>query len=97
MTSMRLAYGDPNVLKCSVQFAYDRFFTKFDYEDSNQAVINTSSGVVNSNDVGVVEEVIPQYQINRNNLNASRNKSNSTPYVNPATNYKNRRKKMGRG
>ena len=50
MTSMRLAYGDPNVLKCSVQFAYDRFFTKFDYEDSNQAVINTSQGLVNSND-----------------------------------------------
>ncbi len=27
MTSMRVAYGDSNVLRCSVQFAYDRFFT----------------------------------------------------------------------
>ena len=50
LTSMRVAYGDPNVLQCSVQFAYDRFFTKFDYEDSNQAVLNTSNGTVNSND-----------------------------------------------
>ena len=50
MTSMRLAYGAPNVLQCSVQFAYDRFFTKFDYEDSNQAVLNTADNVVNSND-----------------------------------------------
>tara|TARA_B100000965_G_scaffold379410_1_gene375086 strand:- start:52 stop:918 length:867 start_codon:yes stop_codon:yes gene_type:complete len=27
MTSMRVAYGDSNVLRCNVQFAYDRFFT----------------------------------------------------------------------
>ena len=100
LTSMRVAYGETNVLRCSIQFAYDRFFTSFDNLEG-QAVINTSSGIVNSNDVAVVEEVsspvIPQYQINRNKLNASRNKPNSTPYVNPATNYRNRRKKMGRG
>ena len=29
VTSMRVAYGDSNVLKCNVQFAYDRFFTEF--------------------------------------------------------------------
>ena len=29
LTSMRLAYGDSNVLKCNIQFLYDRFFTKF--------------------------------------------------------------------
>ena len=27
MTSMRVAYGDSNVLRCNIQFAYDRFFT----------------------------------------------------------------------
>lgn len=27
MTSMRVAYGDSNVLRCNMQFAYDRFFT----------------------------------------------------------------------
>ena len=26
LTSMRVAYGDSNVLRCNVQFAYDRFF-----------------------------------------------------------------------
>ena len=50
LTSMRVAYGDPNVLQCSVQFSYDRFFTRFNYEDSNQSVLNTAEGVVNSND-----------------------------------------------
>ena len=50
LTSMRVAYGDSNVLQCSVQFAYDRFFTNFNSVDSNQAVLNTANGVVNSND-----------------------------------------------
>ena len=35
LTSMRVAYGDSNVLQCNVQFAYDRFFTRFNYEDPN--------------------------------------------------------------
>ena len=38
MTSMRLAYGDSNVLRCSMQFSYDRFFTNFNYEETNQNV-----------------------------------------------------------
>ena len=50
LTSMRVAYGDSNVLRCSVQFAYDRFFTNFNYNDTNQAVLNQPS-VVNSNDI----------------------------------------------
>ena len=50
LTSMRVAYGDPNVLKCSVELTYDRFFTRFDYNDPNQAVLNTKNGIVNSND-----------------------------------------------
>ena len=43
MTSMRVAYGDPNVLQCNVQFAYDRFFTRFNYEDPNSAVLTNPS------------------------------------------------------
>ena len=38
------------MLQCSVQFSYDRFFTKFNYEDSNHSVLNTPNGTVNSND-----------------------------------------------
>ena len=50
LTSMRVAYGDSNVLRCNIQFAYDRFFTRFNYEDPNQAVVNTPVDLVNSND-----------------------------------------------
>ena len=49
LTSMRVAYGETNVLRCSIQFAYDRFFTSFDNLEG-QAVINTSNGLINSND-----------------------------------------------
>ena len=49
LTSMRVAYGDPNVLQCSVQFAYDRFFSSFDGLEG-QAPVNTPIGVINSND-----------------------------------------------
>ena len=102
LTSMRVAYGEPNVLQCSVQFAYDRFFTSFD-ESEKAAPVQTPNGILNSNDIqnfidfneAVPEKVLPQYQINRNNLNASRNQPNSTPYVNPATNYRNRRRGSG--
>ena len=51
LTSMRVAYGDSNVLKCTIQFAYDRFFTTFNNTDIQKQVVNTSEGVVNSNDI----------------------------------------------
>ena len=51
LTSMRVAYGDSNVLRCSVQFAYDRFFTTFNYNDIQKQVVNTPIGVVNSKEV----------------------------------------------
>ena len=41
LASMRVAYGDSGVLRCSVQLAYDRFFTKFHYDDSLSSVENT--------------------------------------------------------
>ena len=52
LTSMRVAYGEPNVLQCSVQFAYDRFFSSFDGLEG-QSPINTGTGIVNSNDAAV--------------------------------------------
>ena len=48
LTSMRVAYGDSNVLRCSVQLAYDRFFTEFNYSDTNQAVEGTAWDLLNS-------------------------------------------------
>ena len=51
LTSMRVAYGDSNVLRCSVQFAYDRFFTSFNYADIRSQVVNGPRGLVNSKDI----------------------------------------------
>ena len=51
LTSMRVAYGDSNVLRCSVQFAYDRFFTTFNYNDIQKQVVNSPVGIVNSKEI----------------------------------------------
>ncbi len=49
LASMRVAYGDSAVLRCSVQLAYDRFFTKFHYDDSLSSVENTPFNRSNDN------------------------------------------------
>ena len=52
LTSMRVAYGDSNVLRCNIQFAYDRFFTTFTKKgEHKQFAINTSDGIFDSKDV----------------------------------------------
>ena len=56
LTSMRVAYGDSNVLRCNIQLAYDRFLTSFNYPDVQRRAIATSDG-----------EIISQDIINRNN------------------------------
>ena len=48
---MRVAYGDSNVLRCNIKFAYDRFFTSFNYKDIQKQVVNNSVGIVNSNEL----------------------------------------------
>jgi len=53
MTSMRVAYGDSNVLRCTIQFAYDRFFTSFTQgtksKEQNRAVLNSVDDIINTN------------------------------------------------
>ena len=51
LTSMRVAYGDSNVLRCNVQFSYDRFFTTFNYNDVQKQVVNKPVGIVNSKEI----------------------------------------------
>ena len=94
LTSMRVAYGDSNVLRCSVQFAYDRFFTEFNYDDSNRAVLNTPFGVVNSYDrVKGGQGGLPLGTTTLRNDGVR--ERGTTPYINPATNYRNRRRGSG--
>tara|TARA_B100000963_G_scaffold340363_1_gene338950 strand:- start:83 stop:1012 length:930 start_codon:yes stop_codon:yes gene_type:complete len=81
LTSMRVAYGDSNVLRCNVQFSYDRFFTSFTKNAENtRNVLNSVDDIINSNETKEAVErqqiyddlTTPQYKKNRNKLNASR-------------------------
>ena len=63
MTSMRVAYGDTNVLRCSVQFAYDRFFTNFNYLDSNAAVESTYFNLLSSKEQAAANALKDSYDV----------------------------------
>ena len=64
MTSMRVAYGDTNVLRCSVQFAYDRFFTSFNYLDTNAAVESSYFNLLSSKEQAAANSLRYSYQYN---------------------------------
>ena len=51
LSSMRVAYGDSNVLRCNVKLSYDRFFTSFNETDIQKQVLNTSDGITNSKEL----------------------------------------------
>ena len=71
LTSMRVAYGDSNVLRCTVQFAYDRFFTAYTKKgEHRQFAVQTPLEIQTKE----LNDVKSQYQINRDNLNESRKK-----------------------
>ena len=63
MTSMRVAYGDTNVLRCSVQFAYDRFFTTFNYLDTNNAVESTYFNLLSSKEQAAANALKDSYDV----------------------------------
>ena len=48
LTSMRVAYGQSNVLRCSVTLAYDRFVSDFNYTDTNKAIAADAFSLLNS-------------------------------------------------
>ena len=53
LTSMRLAYRDSNVLKCNIQFLYDRFFTSFHKVDNGERPVSTPENLINSKDIPI--------------------------------------------
>ena len=59
LTSMRVAYGDSNVLRCNIQFAYDRFFTRFRYDETNQAVLDNPNPINSSKDQSFLFDTKP--------------------------------------
>jgi len=68
LTSMRVAYGQSNVLRCSVTLAYDRFVADFNYTDTNKAVVSDAFSLLNSKE-----------QIRRNGLRDSLLYGNTVP------------------
>ena len=91
MTSMRVAYGDSNVLRCSVQFAYDRFFTDFNYTDTNQAIVGDAFTLLNSKEQarrnGLRDSLLYGNTVPKGSFNTSKtktnNKNNKSRYNNP--------------
>ena len=72
LTSMRVAYGDSNVLRCAIQFAYDRFFTSFENLESSVPIEQPKS-FVNSNDIqNIMTGGIDKNSL-KNNINAGIN------------------------
>ena len=72
LTSMRVAYGDSNVLRCAIQFAYDRFFTSFDNLDGSVPIEQPNS-FVNTNDIqNIMTGGIDKNSL-KNNINAGIN------------------------
>ena len=63
MTSMRVAYGDTNVLRCSVQFAYDRFFTSFNYLDTNAAIESSYFNLLSSKEQAAANALKDSYDV----------------------------------
>ena len=97
LTSMRVAYGDSNVLKCALTLAYDRFFTQFE-DLEGQAPLNNAT-VINSNDqVKRLKGGQGGLPLGTTTLRSGGlSQRGDTPYNNPNTNYRNRRRGMGRG
>ena len=89
LASMRVAYGETNVLRLSVQLAYDRFFTNFHYDDALSSVENTADG-------GRLRGGQGGLPLGTTTLRSGGlTQRGETPYINPATNYRNRRRGSG--
>ena len=76
LASMRVAYGQSNVLKCAVQFAYDRFFTDFNYNQHHYSVGETiSQGASDIVRTDIKDLDIQDLIINRNETDQSTNET----------------------
>ena len=51
LQSMRISYGQSSILRCTIQLAYDRFFTSFNQTDEIQQAIANSDIINKSDDV----------------------------------------------
>ncbi len=75
MESMRISYGGSEVLRCTVQLAYDRFFTEFDKSNiveniQDRGIISNVPIYERSDELNAITKIsadnnIPTYEKNR--------------------------------
>ena len=78
LQSMRISYGQSSILRCTIQLAYDRFFTSFQQSDERQQPVAVGDIINRSKDI---KNTIPAsdaaveggYTISRENLTTSQN------------------------
>ena len=51
LQSMRVSYGQSSILRCTIQLAYDRFFTSFHQSDERQQAIDRGDMINRSKDI----------------------------------------------
>ena len=51
LQSMRISYGQSSILRCTIQLAYDRFFTSFNQNDEIQQPIDSGDIINKSKDI----------------------------------------------
>ncbi len=78
LQSMRISYGQSSILRCTIQLAYDRFFTSFQQSDERQQAIDRGDIINRSKDIKNTTPasdaaVEGGYTISRENLTTSQN------------------------
>ena len=51
LQSMRVSYGQSSILRCTIQLAYDRFFTSFQQSNERQSAIDRGDMINRSEDI----------------------------------------------
>ena len=79
LTSMRVAYGQSNVLRCSVTLAYDRFVSDFNYTDTNKAIAADAFSLLNSKEQsrrhGLRDQLLYGNTVPEGSFNITKNKN----------------------
>ena len=86
LTSMRVAYGQSNVLRCSVTLAYDRFVSDFNYTDTNKAIAADAFSLLNSKEQsrrhGLRDSLLYGNTVPEGSFNITKTNTNKSRYNN---------------
>ena len=95
LTSMRVAYGQSNVLRCSVTLAYDRFVADFNYTDTHKAVTADAFSLLNSKEQsrrhGLRDQLLYGNSVPEGSFNTSKTKTKTKTNNKSRYNNKNKR------